>query len=575
MHHETVVFLLSLAVLLGVARALGDLCQRLKIPAVAGELMAGLVLGKTLLGRVAPGAYEWLFPSGAPQTLLGGYATIAAVLLLVVAGLEIELRVVWQSGRVVLLTGLLGVAIPFVLGVGLGAVLPDGAIADPTRRDLHTMFLGIALSISALPVIARTLLDLGLMKTDLGLIVLSAAVLSDLVGWTAFSLLSSQMKGTGGGARVLSSLALTLGFVAAVLLVVRPIVDRILARMDSPNDLVNGRVLALIMVAALLGAAVTEALGMHPIFGGFIVGIAVGESRRLREHTRHVLTTFVTSIFTPVFFATMSLRYDFSRAIDPPLIAAVFAIACAGKIVGCVVGARLGKVAWREAFAIGFGLNSRGAMEILLAKLALEAGIINLQMFAALVVMAVGTSLMSGPAMARLIRGAPSPISALLRAGVIELAPGAASRDALIGALARALAERLGRPAEGAVFAERVLDRERGAGTGVGDGVALPHAEVPGLEKPALAFARVSGGLDFDAPDGEPARIVFLMLLPERRYGDALKLLSSLARLLTQPSVREGLAAARTPEAVLATIDQAAGAAPAPLPEPARSEAAP
>jgi mannitol/fructose-specific phosphotransferase system IIA component (Ntr-type) len=150
----------------------------------------------------------------------------------------------------------------------------------------------------------------------------------------------------------------------------------------------------------------------------------------------------------------------------------------------------------------------------------------------------------------------------LLRAGVIDLAPTARTREELIGALCEALALQLDQVALGPVWAERVLSRERGAGTGVGDGLALPHAEVEELDRPAIAFARIPAGIDFDAPDGEPARLVFLMLQPPRRYGDALKLLSSLARLLTQPAVRRGLAEATTVAAVLATIDQADGGAP-------------
>jgi mannitol/fructose-specific phosphotransferase system IIA component (Ntr-type) len=203
-------------------------------------------------------------------------------------------------------------------------------------------------------------------------------------------------------------------------------------------------------------------------------------------------------------------------------------------------------------------------MEILLAQLALEAGIINVRVFAALIIMAVVTSLMSGPAMARLVRSAPRPCSALLRAGVIDLAPGAAGREELIADLCRALAQRLGKPDLGPLFAERVLERERSAGTGVGDGIALPHAEVEGIDRPALAFACVRRGIDFDAPDGEPARLVFLMLMPARQYATALKLLSSLARLLTQPAVREGLLAAASPEAVLATVDHGVGDPPSP-----------
>ncbi|APR79538.1 PTS system, fructose-specific IIA component [Minicystis rosea] len=574
MHHEQLVFLLSLAILLGVARLMGDLCQRVRIPAVAGELLTGVLLGKTILGRVAPGAYAWLFPPGLPQTLLGGYATIAAVLLLVVAGMEIDLRIVRQSGRIVILTSLFGVAVPFLLGIGLGNVLPDADLANPAQRGLHTAFLGIALSISALPVIARTLIDVGLMKTDLGLIILSAAVIDDLLGWTGFSILSGQMRSAhvGGLTPALRALALTVGFVAVVLIVVRPLLDRLLSRMNTAEDAFNGRMLALLMVAALFGASATEAMGMHPVFGGFVVGIALGDSRHLSHHTRGILSAGVTSIFTPVFFASMALRFDFATALDLPLIVGVFAIACIAKIIGCAVGARICGVAWRESFAIGFGLNSRGAMEILLARLALDAGIISVRVFAALVIMALGTSLMSGPALSRLIRGAPSPIAKLLGAGVVDLDPVAASREDIIHALTRALAERLGRPALGPAWAERVLARERNAGTGVGDGVALPHAEIDEIDRPALAFARIPGGLDFDARDGEPARLVFLMLLPPRNYGDALKLLSSLARLLTQPAVRRGLREATTTEAVLSSINNATGTAPGSVIAAARAQ---
>jgi Kef-type K+ transport system membrane component KefB/mannitol/fructose-specific phosphotransferase system IIA component (Ntr-type) len=557
-HHELLLFLLSLAVLLGVARLFGELCQRFGFPAVAGEILAGIVVGKTVLGRVAPAAFEWLFAEGPAGTLLTGYTTVAVMLLLVVAGLEIDLSVVKRSGRVVLLTASLGAVIPFAVGIGAGLVLPDSDLADPRRRLLHASFLGIALAISALPVIARTLLDLGLMKTEIGLIVLSAAVLNDLVGWIAFSVLSREFANGGSTslAQVGASVGLTVVFVVGTLLIVRPLVDRALAFMQPSKtaEPPMGRVLSMVMVLALLGAAATHAFGMHAVFGGFVMGLAVGDSSRLREHTRVVLKEFVTSVFTPVFFATMALRFDFAHAFDLRLTAIVIALGSVAKIGGSALGARAGGVGWRQATAIGFGMNSRGAMEILLAVLALEARIIAPPLFVALVAMAIVTSLMSGPALVRLLRGATSPIVELLRRGVVIVDHPARARDDLIVALTASLAERLGRPADAALFAKKVLAREKLDTTGVGDGVAFPHAEIEGLEGPSLAFARTTGGLDFNAPDGKDVRLVFLLLTPPQQFERELVLLAAMACLVIQEPVRRGLLEAEDGAGVLSTL---------------------
>lgn len=557
-HPEVLLFLLSLAVLLGAARLFGEIANRLGWPAVVGEIIAGLVIGKTVLGRFAPGAFAWLFRDGAPRTLLQGYTTVAVVLLLVVAGLEIDLTTIRRSGRAVLITSMLGAVIPFALGYGSGLLLPDHYLADPARRGLHAAFLGIALAISALPVITRTLLDLGLMKSEIGMLVLSSAVVDDITGWICFSVLAREFgaHGASDASHLGISVLLTLGFVAVTLVVVRPIVDRWLRAMEpAPGEHApTPRVLSMVMVLALLGASATEALGIHPVFGGFVMGLAIGDSPRLREHTRHVLQDFVTSIFTPVFFATMALRYDFVASFDPLLVALVLGIACVAKVLGCALGAKLGGAGNREAFAIGFGMNSRGAMEILLAVIALEAKIINEKIFVALVVMAVVTSLISGPAMARLLRAEGSPVQKLLRAGAVKLDLVASTRKEAIAALTTAACEKLGRPEDAARFTEAVMAREETAGTGVGDGVAFPHAEAEGLTEPALAFGRSKEGLDFDAPDGQAAHLVFLLLTPKGDYEGSLHLLAGTARLLAREGVRKKLLAAPDSAAVIAAL---------------------
>ena len=166
--HDVLVFLLSLAVLLSAARLLGELARRLGFPLIFGELASGILLGPTLLGRVAPAAQHALFPGGVPAKMLAGYTNVGVVLLLVVAGLEVNLGIVRRRGRSALLTSILGIAMPLAGGVLLGVLLPDSDLVRPDRRMLFALFMGVALSISALPVIAKTLLDLGLFKTDVG-----------------------------------------------------------------------------------------------------------------------------------------------------------------------------------------------------------------------------------------------------------------------------------------------------------------------------------------------------------------------------------------------------------------------
>ncbi|MBK8251303.1 MAG: cation:proton antiporter [Polyangiaceae bacterium] len=572
-HSDVLVFLLSLAVLLGVARLLGELAQRAGWPSVAGEIFAGVIVGKTLLGRFAPGAFSWLFPEGSPATMLNGYKTIAVVLLLVVAGLEIDLTIVRRSGKALVYTSVFSAAIPFALGWMTGLALPDSYLVDPSQRTFHTAFLAIALAISALPVITRTLLDLGLMKSDIGMLVLSAAVVNDIIGWICFSVLVRQMDPHNAGGGLLRSMGLTVGFLVVTLVVLRPVVDRWLRAMEpSPGEAApTTRVLTMVTVLALMGAAATEALGIHAVFGGFVVGLAVGDSPRLREHTRHVLQEFVTSIFTPVFFATMALRYDFARSFDPVLVLIVVSIATVAKVAGSALGARLGGVGKREALAIGFGMNSRGAMEILLAVIALEAKIINERMFVALVVMAVVTSLISGPAMARLLRATPSPVQKLLRAGAIQLDLAATTRRDAISELTAALCTKLGRTGESSRFCDAVMAREDTAGTGVGDGVAFPHADADGLTEPILAFGRSKTGLDFDSPDGEPAKLIFLLITPRGDYQRSLHLLAGMARLLARQEVREKLLVARDSQGVVAALSDAKAAGQTPIPGSERS----
>lgn len=406
-HDQLISFLLALAVLLGAATLLGRLAQRLGLPALVGELFAGIVCGKTIFGHLAPDAYVWLFTRPETSSTLQGYKVIATVLLLLMAGLEINVISLRRMAGVLVYTSLLGAAIPFVCGYGLGVMLPETYLPNSEQRQIFAIFLGIALAISALPVITRTLMDLGLLKTKIGTVVLSGAVVNDLIGWLCFGALVRAMQSAGPQdyGSVFLSLFITSMCMLFALAVARPLAmrwkQRLLSR-DS-SDQSSWR-LGTLIAAALFGAVGMELLGVHAVFGGLIIGLSLGGAIDPDSRIHHGLRDCVNSLFSPVFFAMMALRHDVIAELDLSLVGLVIGVACLSKIAGVALGARLGGFAWPASFAVGFGMNSRGAMEILLASVAIEAGIIEGKMFVALILMAITTSLISGPAMSRVLR---------------------------------------------------------------------------------------------------------------------------------------------------------------------------
>ncbi|MCC7203535.1 MAG: cation:proton antiporter, partial [Phycisphaeraceae bacterium] len=392
---------LSLAILLGLARVLGEQARRWGQPAILGEIIAGVLLGPTVLGAVWPPLYGWVMPGdGSVRHAIDALVVISAALLLLVAGLEVELSTVWRQGKTALSVGIWSIAIPLVLGIALGWFLPAWAGADASmpagQRWPFALFLGVALSITALPVIAKILMDLNLSKSDIGVIVISAAMLNDLIGWLGFALILALMnphlpaaatQAMGGVSGVGLTAILTLLFAGLTLTVGRWLFHRILPHLQAHWSWPGG-VLGFIIVMTFLGAAAAESIGVHAIFGAFIVGIAIGDSRHLRERTRETVSQFISYVFAPLFFVNIGLRVNFVEAFDPRAVAVVLTVAVAGKLSAGYLGARLTGISRRESGAIGFGMCARGAMEIILGQLALQAGLINERTFVALVVMA-------------------------------------------------------------------------------------------------------------------------------------------------------------------------------------------
>jgi Kef-type K+ transport system membrane component KefB/mannitol/fructose-specific phosphotransferase system IIA component (Ntr-type) len=545
--HELFIFLIQVFFLLVTARTLGEIFRNFRQPPVIGELLAGILLGPTVLGNISPDIFLWLFPSATPQPqMLEIIAWLGVLLLLLVAGMEIDISVVRRQGRLAISTSIMGIIVPFISGVILGLIIPQSYLIDPDQRLLFSLFLGTAMSISALPVIARILMDLDLIKTDLGMITIAAALSNDLVGWIIFSIVLGLMSGVGASLTGLAEIAsLTLGFALFCFTLGRWVIDKILNWAQIILPWPTG-VLTLALGVTLLCSAITQWIGIHAIFGAFLAGVMIGDSPHLRERTRETISEFTASVFAPIFFATVGLKVNLLQSFNPVLVLVLFAVACLGKLVGCNLGARWGGMAKEDALCVSIAMNVRGAMEIILAILAFKYGLIGDEIFVALLVIAVITTLIAAPLMKWSMEKRIIPdILSFFPSNSILHELRATNRDGTIQEL-------IDRVMDGSKLAltkeeviKAVIQREESMGTGVGRGVAFPHARLAGLDKPLLAFGRSRLGVDFNASDGQLVHLIFLILTPTEDKGVQLKTLPAIARAMESPTNRERLMAVK------------------------------
>lgn len=395
--HDFALLLFQLFALLSLGLALGEILRSMRQPTVIGEILAGVFLGPSVLGFLAPGLFAALFP--APQTqLLGSFAWLGSVFLLLVAGLEINLAVLVQQRRVVAFASLVGIVIPFTCGFLLGQNLPDSYLLNPAQRTLFSLFLATALSISAIPIVAKIMMDLGMLRSNVGQAIMGAAIVNDLIGWIFFATILSMITTTskGGHAPVWLTIFLTVAFALSCLTFGRTWVAKLLGRLKSSNIPTEG-ILGAAVLIAFLCAAFTQWIGIHAIFGAFLAGVMIGETGEASNRVRELLRQMVFYVFAPIFFASMGLRANFVHHFDLPLVLGVLTVAVIAKFSGGYLGAHMGGRRGYEAYAIGVGLMPQGAMGIILAFLALEFSLINETVFVALVTTAIVTSILSGP----------------------------------------------------------------------------------------------------------------------------------------------------------------------------------
>jgi Kef-type K+ transport system membrane component KefB len=422
--HLILPVLVQLVVIIAAARAFGALARRLGQPGVVGEIVAGLVLGPSLFGWLCPDLFAAVFQpalAGVEQPLADAVlpkiftaiAQFGLIFLLFLVGLEFEFAHVRAHGRSAVLISLAGIAVPFALGAVLAQFIHPYLEPHPKAGAVShlglTLFLGVALAITAIPVLGRIMMELNVTRTRLGAITITAAAVDDACGWILLASVTAVVKSHFDPLETLRMIGLTVAFALAMWFAVRPVLVRYFAYALRINrGRLSATALAVLLVSVLLAAIATNLIGIFAVFGAFLLGAVLSDQAELQRAAAAKLHDIVTSFFVPVFFTYTGLRTDISALHGEAMwlicIAATIA-AVVGKLAGCGLAARAGGFTWKESGIIGAMMNARGLMALVAINIGYELGVVPRSLFCVLVIMALATTVLTTPLLLWLRKG--------------------------------------------------------------------------------------------------------------------------------------------------------------------------
>jgi Kef-type K+ transport system membrane component KefB/nucleotide-binding universal stress UspA family protein len=398
---SVVIFLAQLLLLMLVGRLLGEAMLRIKQPAVMGQLIAGLILGPSLFGALFPGTHDLLFPKAHDQkAMIDGIAQFGVLLLLLITGMETDLKLVRQTGRASVYASLMGIVIPFACGVGLGLALPDSLIGDPQKRVVTALFLGTALSIASVNFVAMIVREMNFTRRTVGQVILASAVIDDSIGWIMVSIIFSlAAAGKVEPWALAESILGTLVFLAVSLTIGR---RAVFFAIRFVNDTFKSDFAVITAILAIMGtmSLITYSIGVHTVLGAFVAGVLIGESPILSRHIDEQLRGLVMAFFTPIYFGLAGQSADITVLANPTIAiytVGLVAIASLGKFGGAFIGGELGGLTRREGVALACGMNARGSTEVIIATVGLSMGALSSQLFTMIVAMAIITTMAMPP----------------------------------------------------------------------------------------------------------------------------------------------------------------------------------
>lgn len=388
--------LLALSAIIIVARTAGFLFKKINQPPVMGEVIGGIILGPSLLGKIAPGVAAFLIP---PATLpyLNIVAQVGIVLYMFIVGLELNLDELKKSAHSTFVISHMSILFPFVLGSGLALFIFSDFADTSVNFTNFALFMGVSMSITAFPVLARILADKKMTTTPIGSLALTCAAIDDVTAWCLLALVVSRVQSTMDSAFL--TFGLSFLFILGMLFVVRPLIAKWAHSLSDAKKFTTDKV-AIFLVLVLLSALATEVIGIHAIFGAFLLGVIIPHESFVSRDLEYKLQDIIRVLFLPAFFAFTGMKTQIglmNSVNDWILCLIIILVATLGKFGGTVVAARFIKHSWRDSMILGILMNTRGLVELIVLNVGLDLGILTPRLFTMMVIMAVVTTFMTGP----------------------------------------------------------------------------------------------------------------------------------------------------------------------------------
>lgn len=388
----------QIVVILLLSRSIGTVFERIGQPRVIGEMLAGILLGPSLLGWVAPGLSAFLFPQQSLR-VLHALSQLGLVLFMFMVGLELDLKEVRRQGHLAVLISHASISVPMALGSVLALYLFPRVSLPNVDFAGFALFMGVAMSITAFPVLARILSERKMLRTPMGSIAVACAAVDDVTGWCVLAYIVIFVRASHAGIPVWATVAAVPLFIAIMFLVGSRAL-RGFERAYQRHGHLSDNYKALMLMFLLASALITESLGLHLLFGAFIAGAVMPKEGGVATYAIEKFESLTVILLLPLFFAFTGLRTSIGQVRGPEMwgiCLLIILVAVAGKLGGTAIAARIGGLKWRESLALGSLMNTRGLMELVVLNIGLDIKVISPQMFSMMVVMAIATTMMTPP----------------------------------------------------------------------------------------------------------------------------------------------------------------------------------
>ena len=393
------VLLLQIIVIIAFARLFGFLFKKIGQPAVIGEIVAGIILGPSIIGSYFPGINEFLFPAASLSTLQF-ISQIGLILFMFIIGMELDLKAIGKQTYGAVIISHASIIIPYTLGMGLAYFIYNEYAPEGISFLSFSLFMGIAMSITAFPVLARILHEKGLTRSRLGAMALTCAAADDLTAWCILAAVIALVK-SGSSFSALYTIALSVAFVFLMLKVVRPLLEK-LGHIYTSRKKMQTPIIAFIFMILIVSAYLTSVIGIHALFGAFIAGVIMPSSINFRKIVIEKIEDVSIILLLPLFFVITGLRTQIGLLNEAHLwitFGWILLVALAGKFGGSALAARMVGQSWKDSLSIGVLMNTRGLMQLIVLNIGYDLGILSPEIFAMMVLMALVTTFMTGPAL--------------------------------------------------------------------------------------------------------------------------------------------------------------------------------